>query len=146
MGAGTLKTLHFKPPSAGNGVLRRRHPSFPANNILSFGLTLVSSSNLSILPELRSVSRTIRASGRSDQMDSNVNRHAGTSKLAIVLTSAKTLINFAVTNFLPIGNCISLAWIIVYFFQPCYLHPCIFSRLEFSTPGGLYIYIYIKLL
>ncbi|XP_077241254.1 sodium Bile acid symporter family [Tasmannia lanceolata] len=102
MGAGTLRTLNLIPPAAGNEVLRRRNFYFPANTVRFSGHSPISIPNSLPRVQFRSISRPCRASGRSDQVG-GYGKYSRDSKFAKVLPWAQPLLDFALTNFLPLA-------------------------------------------
>ncbi|OVA03572.1 putative sodium bile acid cotransporter [Macleaya cordata] len=88
-------------PTVRNGVFRRPTPFVSASNIQFSGHSFVSIPNSSLVRILRPISPTIRASGRYNQVDGNGDQHSSISP--VVLTLGKSLLNFAVTNFLPLA-------------------------------------------
>ncbi|KAG6629667.1 hypothetical protein CIPAW_14G101100 [Carya illinoinensis] len=110
----------------------RHNPCFLANSALFSGLSLVSMLNIRTFP------LPVRAIANSNQGNSDgISNHKKVLKSANVLTFAKALFNFNLTNFLPRGNWSSLG-----FSNPtlgCLAHK--YSLSKFSTCGIFFILV-----
>ncbi|XP_042485448.1 uncharacterized protein LOC122065680 isoform X2 [Macadamia integrifolia] len=109
MRAGNLNAFNSRIPTVGNNggfsFWRRINPFLPTNKNKPIILapSLLSAVNVSPAPDIRSISRPVRATGRSDQVDCNGNQNGGISNSWNALNSAKALLDFVISNFRPIG-------------------------------------------
>ncbi|XP_043703101.1 probable sodium/metabolite cotransporter BASS4, chloroplastic [Telopea speciosissima] len=101
--AGTLQTLVYRHATVSNGNSCQRKHIVPAHYILFRGTSLACSPNSSILWKSGPLSRTIRAKERFDQVDHDRNQNGRIMDSATELSWAKSLLDFAATNFLPIA-------------------------------------------
>ncbi|XP_058087078.1 probable sodium/metabolite cotransporter BASS4, chloroplastic isoform X2 [Magnolia sinica] len=96
MMAGILQTPILRPSSLGNGVFRRPDLYFPASPIRFSGHSLLKTSI--------SISPIPRASGsRSDQVDGYGNQDSRDWNRAKVVNWTQPLLDFTITNFLPLA-------------------------------------------
>ncbi|XP_042485447.1 uncharacterized protein LOC122065680 isoform X1 [Macadamia integrifolia] len=109
MRAGNLNAFNSRIPTVGNNggfsFWRRINPFLPTNKNKPIILapSLLSAVNVSPAPDIRSISRPVRATGRSDQVDCNGNQNGGISNSWNALNSAKALLDFVISNFRPIA-------------------------------------------
>ncbi|KAJ4977619.1 hypothetical protein NE237_008399 [Protea cynaroides] len=101
--AGTLQTLVYRLAMDSNGKSCQRKPIVPVHYVRFLGSAIACSPNSPILWKSRSISRTIRAIERSDQVDGDRNQPATVMDSATGLLWVKPVLNFAAANFLPLA-------------------------------------------